>query len=47
VPDFRVTKFLEEMNDSDFRKRVELAVANIVGWYAHGEHKVCVEVVPN
>jgi hypothetical protein len=46
MPNFHVAKLPEEMND-DFCARVELAVVNIVGWYACGEHKVCVEVVPN
>jgi hypothetical protein len=46
MPDFLVARLPEETNDG-FRARVELAIAYVVGRYARGEHKVCVEVVPN
>jgi hypothetical protein len=44
--EFLVTRCTEETNDG-FWARVELATANIVGQYAHREHKVCVKIVPN
>jgi hypothetical protein len=46
LPDFSVARRLEETNVG-FRARVELAVVNVIGWYAHGEHKVCVEMILN
>jgi hypothetical protein len=46
MKDFCVAKLPEEMND-DFHARVELTTANVVGRCARGEHKVCVEVMPN
>jgi hypothetical protein len=42
--EFPVARRLEETNDG-FRARVALATANVVGRYAHREHKVCVEMV--
>jgi hypothetical protein len=46
LPDFPVTKFLEETNDHFF-ERVEQAIGDVVGRYAHGEYDVCIAVVPN
>jgi hypothetical protein len=45
-PEFPVARCSEEMNDG-FWARVELAATNVVGRYVHGEHKACVEMVPN
>jgi hypothetical protein len=46
MPYFLVARLLGETNDR-FRVRVELAASNVVGGYTHGEHKVCIEVLPN
>jgi hypothetical protein len=46
LPNFPVAKRSDEMIDG-FRARVEIAVANIVGRYSCGEHKMCVEMLPN
>jgi hypothetical protein len=46
LSEFPVARHPEETNDG-FRARVELAVVNVVGWYVRGEHKACVEMVPN
>jgi hypothetical protein len=46
LPKFHVARLPEEANDS-FQVRVELLVANVVGRYACGEHKVCVETISN
>jgi hypothetical protein len=46
LPKFLIARRIEEMNDG-FRARVGLAATNVVGWYARGEDKVCVETVQN
>jgi hypothetical protein len=46
MSDFPVIGLLEETN-GQFRARVELAAANVIGRYTHGEHKVCIEALPN
>jgi hypothetical protein len=46
MPDFPVARLLKETNDQ-FRVRVELATASVVGQYTRGEHKVCINVSPN
>jgi hypothetical protein len=43
---FPVARLPEETNDQ-FHVRVELAAANVVGRYTRGEHKVCIEILPN
>jgi hypothetical protein len=46
IPDFLVDRLPDETNDR-FRVRVELAVKNVVGSYACGEHDACIMVVLN
>jgi hypothetical protein len=46
MSDFPVAGLPEETNNR-FRKSVELVAANVVGRYTRGEHKVCIEVLPN
>jgi hypothetical protein len=46
LPEFPITRRLEETNHR-FWARVEVAEVNVVGWYAYGEHRFCVEMVPN
>jgi hypothetical protein len=46
MSDFPIVELPEETN-GQFRARVELAVANFVGRYTPGEHKACVEALPN
>jgi hypothetical protein len=46
LPEFPVARCSEEMNDG-FWARMELAAVNVVGRYVRGEHKACVEMVPN
>jgi hypothetical protein len=44
--EFPFAGFPEETDDR-FRARVELAVENVVGSYAGGEHDSCIAAVPN
>jgi hypothetical protein len=46
MPNFPIVGLSEETNDR-FHARVELATANVVKQYTRGEHKVCIEVLPN
>jgi hypothetical protein len=46
MPKFPIARLLGETNNR-FRARVELAVENVVGSYAHWEHDVCITAVPN
>jgi hypothetical protein len=46
MPTFPITNLPDEMNDN-FVAMVELAVANVTGRYASGEHYVCITTVPN
>jgi hypothetical protein len=44
--DFLVTGPPEKTN-GQFRARVELATANVIGRYTRREHKACIEALPN
>jgi hypothetical protein len=46
LPEFPVARFPEETDDH-FRARVELAIENVLGSYASGEHDACIAAVPN
>jgi hypothetical protein len=46
LSEFPVARLPKETNDG-FRVRVELAVVNVVGRYAHREHDACIVVVSN
>jgi hypothetical protein len=46
LPNFPVARHPDEMIDG-FRARVQIAVVNVVGRYSCGEHKMCVEMLPN
>jgi hypothetical protein len=46
LPEFPVAR-LSGKTSVGFRARVELAVVNAVGRYAHGEHDACIAVVSN
>jgi hypothetical protein len=44
--EFPVSRLRDEADDQ-FRARIELAVKNVVGSYAHREHDACITAVPN
>jgi hypothetical protein len=46
LPEFHVARLVEETNDQ-FWVRVELAIVNVVGMYAHGMHEACIVMVPS
>jgi hypothetical protein len=46
LPKFPIVRLPDETNDH-FRARVELAIENVMGRYARGEHDVCIMSVPN
>jgi hypothetical protein len=46
LPEFPIARHPDKTNDG-FQVRVEIATMNIVGRYTCGEHRVCIEVLPN